>query len=101
MPRNSSGVYSLPSSYEAVAGDDILPEQHNAPLEDIAAEITASVAADGRTAMTGRLVLAEAAPTSPRHAVPLSYLGSIATADITVSSSSPYGGSDGDIWFRV
>ena len=31
----------------------------------------------------------------------ISGLGSIATANITVSSSAPSGGSDGDIWFQT
>lgn len=36
MPR-TAGVYSLPPSYEAVSGELIRVEQHNPPLEDIAA----------------------------------------------------------------
>lgn len=36
MPR-VAGVYSLPPSYEAVSGQTIRVEQHNPPLEDIAA----------------------------------------------------------------
>lgn len=35
MSRNGSGVYSLPGTYEAVAGETILAEQHNDPLEDL------------------------------------------------------------------
>lgn len=35
MPRNGSGVYSLPATYEAVTGEIATAEQHNDPLEDI------------------------------------------------------------------
>lgn len=35
MPRNGSGVYSLPGTYEAVTGQQITSLQHNAPLEDL------------------------------------------------------------------
>lgn len=35
MPRNGSGVYSLPGTYEAVTGEQITSLQHNAPLEDL------------------------------------------------------------------
>lgn len=35
MSRNGGGVYSLPGTYEATAGETILAEQHNDPLEDL------------------------------------------------------------------
>lgn len=35
MPRNGSGVFQLPGTYEATAGETILAEQHNDPLEDL------------------------------------------------------------------
>lgn len=57
MPRNSAGVYSLPATYKAVTGDNIIVSQHNPPLEDIAQALTDSLCADGRTAMTGLLTL--------------------------------------------
>lgn len=49
MPRNPSGVYSLPPVYQVSSGDDILPDQHNTPLEDLEAEqnATRSVATGG------------------------------------------------------
>lgn len=31
----------------------------------------------------------------------LSFLGSIATSDLTISTSTPSGGDDGDIWVRI
>jgi microcystin-dependent protein len=57
MPRNGSGVYSLPAGYEAVTGQAATASQHNTPLEDIASEITASVPVDGSKAMTGNLAM--------------------------------------------
>ncbi|MCH4542711.1 hypothetical protein [Ochrobactrum sp. A-1] len=49
MPRNGQGVYSLPPVYEAVTGETIEAQQHNVPLEDIAADLNAarSVATGG------------------------------------------------------
>ena len=35
MPRNGGGVYALPNTYEAVSGETIEAQQHNAPLEDL------------------------------------------------------------------
>lgn len=35
MPRNGSGVYSLPSGYEAATGETATANQHNTPLEDL------------------------------------------------------------------
>lgn len=54
MPR-VNGIYSLPPSYKAVSGQTIRTEQHNPPLEDIAAALTASLPRDGSAAMTGNL----------------------------------------------
>lgn len=49
MPRNGSGVYSLPTGSIVSNGDDILPAQHNDPLNDLAADANAirPVAAGG------------------------------------------------------
>lgn len=55
MPRNGSGVYSLPAGYLAVTGQAATATQHNTPLEDIASEITASLPVAGTKAMTGNL----------------------------------------------
>lgn len=55
MPRNGSGTYSLPPIYLATPGTTIQAQQHNDPLTDIASAMTASVAADGQTPMTGVL----------------------------------------------
>lgn len=55
MPRDGSGNYSLPPGYYVNIGDDILPSQHNPPLEDIAQALTNSLARTGAGAMTGTL----------------------------------------------
>jgi hypothetical protein len=55
MPRDSNGIFSLPSGYTAVAGQTIEPSQHNPPLEDIRDALTASLPRNGAAAMTGAL----------------------------------------------
>ena len=57
MPRNPSGVYSLPASYLAVAGDTIRTEQHNPPFEDVAQALTDSLPRSGVAPMTGNLAM--------------------------------------------
>jgi microcystin-dependent protein len=55
MPRNGSGVYSLPAGYLATTGQAATASQHNTPLEDLASEITASLPTAGSKAMSGNL----------------------------------------------
>jgi hypothetical protein len=57
MPRDGSGIYSLPAGYLAVTGEDILASQHNSPLEDIKDALTASLPRNGAAAMTGNLAM--------------------------------------------
>lgn len=54
MARNGSGVYSLPSGYEATTGQTATAIQHNTPLEDIADDLNAArpVVAGGTGATT-------------------------------------------------
>lgn len=54
MPSTPSG-YVLPAIYFAVPGTTIRAEQHNRPLEDLAAGVNDSVARDGSRPMTGNL----------------------------------------------
>lgn len=42
IPRNGSGVYSLPNTYEAVSGETIEAQQHNDPLEDLQQDANAA-----------------------------------------------------------
>jgi microcystin-dependent protein len=55
MPSDANGVYSLPPGYLAVTGETVQPSQHNSPLQDIAAGLTARLSANGANPMTGKL----------------------------------------------
>lgn len=56
MPRNGSGVYSLPAGNPVVTGTTISSSGWaNPTLSDIAAAITASIAIDGQTVPTANL----------------------------------------------
>lgn len=53
MPRLPDGTYQLPSGYYVMIGDDVLPSQHNPPLEDIEAALSGSIARSGAGSMDG------------------------------------------------
>lgn len=55
MPRNGSGLYTLAES-PFVAGTVILSADVNSDFDDIADALTASIAADGQTPITGPLL---------------------------------------------
>jgi hypothetical protein len=55
MSRNGSGTYTLPAGNPVVTGTTISTTWANSTLNDIAATLTDSVAADGQTPMTGAL----------------------------------------------
>ena len=57
MSRNGSGTYSLPAGNPVVTGTTISSTWANNTMNDLAAALTDSVAADGQTAMTGNLNL--------------------------------------------
>jgi hypothetical protein len=57
MSRNGSGTYTLPAGNPVVTGTTISTSWANNTLNDIAATLTDSVAADGQTPMTGDLDL--------------------------------------------
>lgn len=65
MPSDSSGIYSLPTGYLAITGETILASQHNPPLEDIAAGLTARLMRSGAAPMTGALKLADGSASTP------------------------------------
>jgi hypothetical protein len=87
MPRNSTGVYSLPTGYLAVSGQTAKASQHNPPLEDIATALTQSVASDGRTPMTGALTLS-GDPTLALHAAPKQYVDALTSSPWTDLASA-------------
>lgn len=53
MPRDSAGVYVLPTGYRAVTGQTVLASQHNPPLEDLASAMTGSLPRSGAAPMLG------------------------------------------------
>ena len=57
MSRNGSGTYTLPAGNPVVSGTVIATSWANNTMNDLAAAITDSVAADGQTPMTGPLNL--------------------------------------------
>jgi hypothetical protein len=57
MSRNGSGTYTLPAGNPVVTGTTISTTWANNTLNDIAATLTDSIAADGQTPMTGDLDL--------------------------------------------
>ena len=57
MSRNGSGTYTLPAGNPVVSGTVIATTWANNTMNDLAAAITDSVAADGQTPMTGPLNL--------------------------------------------
>lgn len=79
MSRNGSGTYSLPAGNPVVTGTTISSTWANNTMNDLAAALTDSVAADGQTAMTGNLNLSNnkivnlATPTIATDAVTKAY----------------------------
>lgn len=63
MSRNGSGVYSTPNTF--TAGTTITASDHNENWDDLASEMTNSVAADGQTSMTGALKLSNGTVAAP------------------------------------
>jgi len=57
MSRNGSGTYSLPAGNPVVTNTTISSTWANNTMNDLAAALTDSVAADGQTPMTGNLDL--------------------------------------------
>ena len=80
MSRNGSGVYSLPAGNPVVTGTTIASTWANNTMNDLAAALTDSVAADGQTPMTGNLdlntnkIINLADPTLAQDAVTINFL---------------------------
>src|SRR3546814_9529455 len=81
MPRSSDGAYSLPSGSLVNIGEDIVPSQHNPPLQDIAQALSDSLSRDGRGGMRSNLDMGgfkarNLAPgTQPNDAATVSQIG--------------------------
>lgn len=65
MARNGSGVYSKVNTF--VAGNTITAAGHNQNWDDLVAEMTNSVAADGQTTITGALKGANGTAANPSY----------------------------------
>jgi len=63
LARNGSGTYTKVNTF--VAGNSITAAGHNQNFDDIASEITNSVAADGQTSMTGPLKASSGTAAAP------------------------------------
>ena len=65
VPDDSSGNFSLVSGYLAVTGQTVQPSNHNPPLEDIAAAMTARLSRSGAAPMTGPLKTVTGSASAP------------------------------------
>ena len=80
MSRNGSGVYTLPAGNPVVTQTTISSSWANNTMNDLAAAMTDSVAADGQTPMTGDLdlntnkIINLADPTLAQDAVTINFL---------------------------
>jgi hypothetical protein len=63
MPRNGSGTMSVPTTF--VANTPILSADVNGNFTDVASALTASLALDGQSTMTGQLKAADGSITAP------------------------------------
>jgi hypothetical protein len=74
MARNGAGTYSKVNTF--VAGTTITAADHNENWDDIAAEITNSLALDGQLAMTGQFKAATEAAEPTRIVWPPTFITS-------------------------
>lgn len=92
MPRNASGVYSLPSLYNpVVTRTTILTDWANTTLNDIRDEITLSLDRSGRGAMTAPLQLPDGTAALPA----LTFSGDTNTGAYRVGANSLGFSTDG------
>jgi hypothetical protein len=102
MSRNGSGTYSLPAGNPVVTGTTISTTWANNTLNDLAAAMTDSVAADGQTPMTGDLdlnsnkVVNLAAGTIAGDAVEYSQFISSTTTSVNITGGSVNGTTIGE-----
>ena len=83
MPRDGSGIYSLPGGYLATTGEVIEASQHNTPLEDVRDALTGSLPRSGAAPMTGPLAMGSNAITG---VTTLSASGTITAVDFASTS---------------
>lgn len=82
MSTNPSGVFTLPASTWVQSGDDVLPEQHNPPFQEVEQALTERLMRDGRAPMSGALrmggnrITSVGAPTASSDAATKAYVDS-------------------------
>lgn len=89
MPRNSTGLYVLPSGNPVVSGTPIESTWANTTLSDVAAEITGSLDRQGRGAMLAPLKLSD---------------GTIGTPGLSWNAeptSGSYRKANGQVWYAI
>jgi hypothetical protein len=89
MPRNGSGVYSLPAGNPVVSGTVIESTWANNTLSDISSAITGSLARDGTGGMTGSFKLVDGSASLP------------GLAFTNEPSTGWYRGGAGEMWASV
>lgn len=65
MPRNSSGIYTLPDSNPVATGEVITSDWANETMTDVEAELSASLPRDGSAPMVGKLSLIDGLESAP------------------------------------
>jgi len=92
MPRNSSGVYTLPAGNPVVTDTVIDVDWANPTMEDIGNELTLSLPRNGSAGMLGPLMLIQSA-VAPLEAVPLQQLqGYLPLTGGTLNGDLVFGG---------
>ena len=87
MPRDSQGLYTLPSGNPVVAGTLIEAAWANPTMSDVAQALTDSLPRNGSAPMVGPLTLTSTPPTNPRHATSKAYVD----AFVAFSTGMPIG----------
>lgn len=106
MPRNGSGVYSLPAGYTAVTGETAAATQHNSPLEDLKTDMNTArpIVAGGTGATTAAaardnlLVSGKVATKSTNYTALTSDRGKVLRFDDAYTLSLTAAATLGDGW---
>ena len=95
MPRNSSGVYSLPAGNPVIPDTLIESTWANPTMSDIGQALTDSLPRNGAAPMTGPLILSTSPITQARQAVSKVYVDSFLAyaTGMPIAAISPYAGS--------